>query len=202
VLYFTDSIDEYWSQSYNTFDSHKMVNIGKDVDLDLGDDAEEDTYEEEDFQPLVDFCKSNLKPKVNKVVLSKRLTTTPSALISTAYSYSANMERIQRAQALGAGLDPFMTAKRVLEINPTHPLVQKIRDLVVENPDNQVAVDMAQLLYDTAALHSGFALDDPSVFAQSIHRMMTFGLDRADSLSEALVGEQEEEDVEVEHDEL
>merc|ERR1712137_707246 len=101
VLFFTDSIDEYWSQSYNTYDSHKLVNIGKDVDL-------------EDFQPLLDFCKSNLKPKVNKVVLSKRLTSTPSALISTAYSYSANMERIQRAQALGAGLDPFMSAKRVL----------------------------------------------------------------------------------------
>merc|ERR1712211_57129 len=128
----------------------------------------------------------------NKVVLSKRLTTTPSALISTAYSYSANMERIQRAQDLGAGLDPFMTAKRVLEINPTHPLVQKIRDLVVENPDNQVAVDMAQLLYDTAALHSGFALDDPSVFAQSIHRMMSFGLDRSDLLSETLGAEQAE----------
>jgi len=206
VLYFTDSIDEYWSQTFNTFDSHKLVNIGKDVDLDLGDDAEEETFDEEEFQPLVDFCKSNLKPKVNKVVLSKRLTTTPSALISTAYSYSANMERIQRAQALGAGLDPFMTAKRVLEINPTHPLVQKIRDLVVENPDNQVAVDMAQLLYDTAALHSGFALDDPSIFAQSIHRMMSIGLDRSDRLSETLGTEQadaeEEEADEVEHDEL
>jgi len=201
VLFFTDSIDEYWSQSYNTFDTHKMVNIGKDVDLDLGDETEEETFDEEEFQPLVDFCKSNLKPKVNKVVLSKRLTTTPSALISTAYSYSANMERIQRAQALGAGLDPFMTSKRVLEINPTHPLVTKIRDLVVENPDNQVATDMAQLLYDTAALHSGFALDDPSVFAQSIHRMMTFGLDRADSLSETLQQEVVEAE-EVEHDEL
>jgi len=201
VLFFTDSIDEYWSQSYNTYDSHKLVNIGKDVDLDLGDETEEDSVDEEDFQPLLDFCKSNLKPKVNKVVLSKRLTSTPSALISTAYSYSANMERIQRAQALGAGLDPFMSAKRVLEINPAHPLVQKIRDLVVENPDNQVAVDMAQLLYDTAALHSGFALDDSAAFAQSIHRMMTFGLDRSDVLSQTYDAEEVEEE-EPTHDEL
>merc|ERR1712063_149505 len=193
VLYFTDAIDEYWTQHYNTYESKKLVNNAKDVDLDLEEPEEDNALEEEAFQPLLDFFKASLKSKVSKVVLSKRLTSTPSALISTAYSYSANMERIQRAQA--------MSAKRVLEINPAHPLVQKIRDLVVENPDNQVAVDMAQLLYDTAALHSGFALDDSAAFAQSIHRMMTFGLDRSDVLSQTYDAEEVEEE-EPTHDEL
>merc|ERR1711879_1000298 len=96
VLYFTDAIDEYWTQTYNTYEDRKLVNISKDVDLNLN--------EEEEVQPLLDFFKSALKSKVGKVVLSKRLTTTPSALISTAYSYTANMERIQRAQTLSQGV--------------------------------------------------------------------------------------------------
>jgi heat shock protein beta len=86
VLYFTDAIDEYWTQSYNAYESHKLINIAKDVDLDLEEPEEDNTLEEEEFQPLLDFFKSSLKSKVSKVVLSKRLTTTPSALISTAYS--------------------------------------------------------------------------------------------------------------------
>jgi len=192
VLYFTDSIDEYWTQSYNTYDSHKLVNIAKDIDLDLGEEEEAEVPNEEEFQPLLDFFKSTLKSKVSKVVLSKRLTTTPSALVSTAYSYTANMERIQRAQALSAGLDPFMMSKKVLELNPSHELVQQLRDVVVENPESQVATDMAQLLFDTAALHSGFALDDPSVFAKSIHRMMAMGISQADL--EAPVVEEEAHD--------
>lgn len=177
VLYFTDAIDEYWTQTYNSYEGKRLVNIAKDVDLDLGEDSEEDEQTEEaEFQPLLDFFKSALKSKVSKVVLSKRLTTTPSALISTAYSYTANMERIQRAQTLGGGLDPFMASKKVLELNPSHELVKELLSIVNENPDSQVATDMAQLLFDTAALHSGFALDDPSVFAKSIHRMMAMGL--------------------------
>jgi heat shock protein beta len=176
VLYFTDAIDEYWTQSLNAYEGKKLVNIAKDVDLDLDDVEEENVEDEEEFQPLLDFFKSSLKSKVSKVVLSKRLTTTPSALISTAYSYTANMERIQRAQTLSQGVDPFMASKKVLELNPSHELVRELLSIVQENPESQLATDMAQLLYDTAALHSGFALDDPSVFAKSIHRMMAMGI--------------------------
>merc|ERR1712137_639299 len=178
VLYFTDAIDEYWTQTYNSYESKKLVNIAKDVDLDL-DEPEEDAIEEEEFQPLLDFFKETLRSKVSKVVLSKRLTTTPSALISSAYSYSANMERIQRAQTLAQGLDPFMVSKKVLELNPQHELIRNMLEIVKENPENEVAADMAQLLFDTAALHSGFALEDPSLFAKSIHRMMQMGISTA-----------------------
>ena len=174
VLYLIDSIDEYWTQHLTTYDNVKLVNVAKDVDLNL--DEEEDLVNEEMFQPLLDFFKSTLGSKVSKVVLSKRLTSTPSALVSTAYSYSANMERIQKAQTLSQGLDPFMMSKKVLELNPTHELVLELLDLVNSDPEGQLAADMAQLLFDTAALHSGYDLDDASVFAQSIHRMMDLAI--------------------------
>merc|ERR1712137_843421 len=192
VLYFTDAIDEYWTQHYNTYESHKLVNIAKDVDLDLDEPEEDNSLEEEEFQPLLDFFKSTLKSKISKAVLSKRLTTTPSALISTAYSYTANMERIQRAQTLSQGLDPFMMSKKVLELNPSHDLVKELLEIVQENPESQLATDMAQLLFDTAALHSGFALDDPAEFAKSVHRMMAMGINSRPA----------EADSEVHHDEL
>merc|ERR1711879_157725 len=169
--------DEYWTQTYNTYEDRKLVNISKDVDLNLNEEEEENPLEEEEFQPLLDFFKSALKSKVSKVVLSKRLTTTPSALISTAYSYTANMERIQRAQTLSQGVDPFMMSKKVLELNPSHELVKELLAVV---PENQLATDMAQLLFDTAALHSGFALDDAATFAKSIHRMMAMGIANTD----------------------
>jgi len=178
VLYFTDPIDEYWTQTYNTYESIKLINISKDVDLNIDDeqDEEDKALDEVEFQPLLDFFKSELKSKISKAVISKRLTTTPSAIISTAYSYTANMERIQRAQTLSQGLDPFMASKKVLELNPNHDLVKQLLHLVNENPEDQLASDMANLLFDTAALHSGFAVESPSDFAKSVHRMMLMGL--------------------------
>mmetsp|Transcript_18220 Transcript_18220/g.31020 ORF Transcript_18220/g.31020 Transcript_18220/m.31020 type:complete len:745 (-) Transcript_18220:42-2276(-) len=176
VLYLVDSIDEYWTQQYTTYENVRFVNVAKDVDLNI--DEEEDHFDVEEFQPLVDFFKSTLGSKVSKVTLSKRLTSTPSALVSTAYSYSANMERIQRAQTLTHGVDPFMLSKKVLELNPSHELVRELLDLVNTDPESQLAIDMAQLLFDTAALHSGFALDDPSTFARSVHRMMDLAINQ------------------------
>merc|ERR1712193_197188 len=80
VLYCTDAIDEYWTQTFNTYEGKKLINIAKDVDLELENTEEEEAVEEQEYQPLLDFFKSTLKSKVSKVVLSKRLTTTPSAL--------------------------------------------------------------------------------------------------------------------------
>jgi len=88
------------------------------------------------------------------------------------------MERIQRAQTLTHGVDPFMLSKKVLELNPSHELVRELLDLVNTDPESQLAIDMAQLLFDTAALHSGFALDDPSTFARSVHRMMDLAINQ------------------------
>jgi len=177
VLFFTDSIDEYWTQSYSTYEGHQFINIAKDVNLEIEDtDKEAEEVKEEDYKELLSFFKTHLSTKISKAVLSKRLTTTPSALISSAYSFSANMERIQRAQALGQGVDPFLASKKVLELNPKHQLVQELNKRILLNPNDQTAVDLAKILYDTAALHSGFSLDSPADFAKSIHRMMELGL--------------------------
>merc|ERR1712137_1476469 len=194
VLYLTDSIDEYWTQTFTTYDGTQLVNIAKDVNLELEEEEEEEEVDAEEFKDLLAFFKAQLGSKISKAVLSKRLTTTPSALISSAYSYSANMERIQKAQALGQGVDPFMSSKKILELNPKHDLVIELNNRVTVNPNDQTAIDLGRILYDTAALHSGFSLDNPSAFARSIHRMMELGLRVADPA--------EAPEPEPEHDEL
>jgi len=191
VLYLTDSIDEYWTQSYQTYDGHQLVNISKDVNLDIEEDAEkpEDGEEVETFTELTTFFKNTLGSKISKCVLSKRLVSTPSALVSAAYGFSANMERIQKAQALGGGIDHFMGAKKVLELNVKHPLVLELNRRVTLNPNDITAVDMAHILYDTAALHSGFGLENPAAFAKNIHKMMELGLSVAPEVEKVVIEE-------------
>lgn len=177
VLYFTDSIDEYWTQAMSAFDGHKLVNVAKDTNLDIDDEDEEDAdLLEEQFGDLKAFMKETLKGKITKCVLSTHLSSSPSAIVSSSYSYTANMERIMKAQALGQGVDAFMAPKKVLEINPKHPLIVDLNDRIAADPEDQQAIDTAELLFDTAALHSGFSLDDPSAFAGRIHRMLSTGL--------------------------
>lgn len=180
VLYFTDSIDEFWTQTFTTFDGKQLVNISKDVKLGIEDETpEEEKIDEEEFKPLLEFFKSTLGTKISKAIISTRLTSTPAALISGAHSYSANMERIQKAQALGSGIDPFMLSKKVLEINPQHSIITHLKQLVEADASAQAAKDIAEILFDTAALSSGFSLDDPTVFTKSIHRILTTNLENA-----------------------
>jgi heat shock protein beta len=180
VLYFTDSIDEFWTQAFSTFDGKQLVNIAKDGNLGLEDkEEEEEKVGEDEFKPLLDFLKSTLGSKVSKAILSSRLTSTPAALISGAHSYSANMERIQKAQALGGGIDPFMMSKKILEINPKHPIIQHLRELVDSNSEDEAARDIAEILFDTAALSSGFSLEDPAIFTRRIHRILSTNLENA-----------------------
>jgi len=198
VLYFTDSIDEYWTQSMSAFDGHKLVNVAKDTSLDIDDEEEEDAdLLEEQFGDLKTFMKDTLKSKITKCVLSTHLSSSPSAIVSSSYSYTANMERIMKAQALGQGVDTFMAPKKVLEINPKHPLIIDLNDRIAADPEDPIAIDTAELLFDTAALHSGFSLDDPSGFAGRIHRMLAAGLGLGEDAEEA-----EEAEPAHSHDEL
>jgi len=206
VLYFTDPLDEYLTQAMPEFEGKKLINIAKEGDLDLYNSEEEKEQakkQAEDYKPLTDFLKRKLSGKIIKAVLSNRLTKTPSALVSSGYSYTANMERILRAQALSTGnIDSFMAPKKVLEINPKHPIIQELFRRVQEDEDDVVSDDLAQVLYDTAALQSGFHIDDTSGFARRIHRMMKLSL----NLNYEEPADQEEtneaEEKEHTHDEL
>ena len=181
VLYMTDAIDEYTLANLEKYDGkYKLTNIAKEG-LKLDDekvDQEKEKQVELQFQDLTKFMKNQLKAKVEKVVISKRLTTSPSALVSGSSGWTANMERIIKAQALG---DPkaaqFNTPKRILEINVRHPLIKELNNRIKANPEDPAALDITELMYDTAALQSGFMLDEPKDLAQKIHKILFNTLD-------------------------
>jgi len=178
VLYLTEPIDEYLAPGIGSYDGkYPMVNVGREG-LKLDTDQEEEEKFSEEFKDLVDFLKAHHSGRLEKVVVSNRLTKSPSALVSNSWGYTANMERIVRAQALGDSkmANISKTAKKVMEINPRHPIIKELNARIQVDPEDPVARDTADLLYDTAALHSGFSLDEPSKFAERIHRMMKLSL--------------------------
>merc|ERR1711907_815129 len=204
VLLMTDSIDEYVTQNLAKFDGkYTLTGISKEgVKLPGESDDQFITAEmEETFKPLLDFLKDNVEG-VNKVVLSKRLTTSPAALVSGSFGYSANMERIVRAQALGdRSASWMMNGQKQMEINPRHSIIKALL-AKVEAEETESAKSVAALLYETARLRSGFEVSDPASFAASINEMLAKQLDTdvsAETFEEVV--EEEEEDDEEEEDE-
>lgn len=175
VLYMTDPLDEYVMQHLTSYEGKQFFNLAKS-DLDLGD---EDKESEEQFKVLTDFLKNALKSKITKAVVSHRLRKTPSAIVASGFGYTPNMERIIKAQALATGSNTFMSPRKVLEVNPKHPIVQELLRKVQADESDPLATDLAGVLYDTAALHSGFSIEDPAEFANRIHKMikLSLGLD-------------------------
>jgi len=120
--------------------------------------------------------KKELALKIDRAVISNRLTNSPSALVSSTYGWTANMERIVKAQALATDKNTMMSPKKVMEINPRHPLIKELNARVSSNPDDPEAKDIAELMYETASLSSGFSLEDPSDFASRIIKIMNKNL--------------------------
>eukprot|EP00897_Mesotaenium_endlicherianum_P005416 jgi/Mesen1/4902/ME000244S04075 len=172
VLYLTDAVDEYLMQNLTEYDDKKFQNASKE-DLKIGgkkDKAKEKDVKES-FKELVTWWKDELTMKeVENVKISNRLADTPCVVVTSKYGWSANMERIMASQALA---DPskqaYMKGRRTLEINPRHPLIKELRELVGKDKKDPDAVQTARILYETALLESGFVLEDPSVFAQRVY---------------------------------
>lgn len=204
VLFFVEPIDEYWTQHLSTFDGKRLVNVARDGDLGIEGEEEKEKNEEDakNLESLVKFLKTTLSSKITKCVVSKRLTKTPSALVASSFGYSANMERIMKAQALSAGQDSFMAPKKILEINPSHPIIKELLRRINGDAEDPIAKDIAELMFDTAALHSGFSLDDPSKFASRVHKMMSLGLNLDENEQEVVEEVDVEEDGHIHHDEL
>merc|ERR1740125_60872 len=115
--------------------------------------------------------KDILDKKVEKVVVSNRLVASPCCIVTSQYGWTANMERIMKAQALrDTSTMGYMAAKKHLEINPNHSIVNAINDKIVADPNDKSIKDLIMLMFETALLTSGFALDDATIHASRIHR--------------------------------
>jgi len=179
VVYMVDPIDEYVVQQLKEFDGKQLVSVTKEG-LELPEDEEEKKKREEDkakFESLCKVIKDILDKKVEKVVISNRLVESPCCIVTSQYGWTANMERIMKAQALrDTSTMGYMAAKKHLEINPDHSIIETLRKKAEADKNDKAVKDLVMLLFETALLSSGFALEDPAVHASRIHRMIKLGL--------------------------
>merc|ERR1712061_713098 len=179
VVYMTEPIDEYVVQQLKEFDGKNLVSVTKEG-LELPEDEDEKQKKEEDMKKFEGLCKvmkDILDKKVEKVVVSNRLVSSPCCIVTSQYGWTSNMERIMKAQAL-RDTSPmgYMAAKKHLEINPDHAIVENLRQRAEADKNDKSVKDLVLLLFETALLSSGFSLEDPAVHAKRIHRMIKLGL--------------------------
>jgi molecular chaperone HtpG len=190
VLYMTEPIDEYCVQQLKEYDGKKLVSVTKEG-LELPEDEDEKKKFEEDkakFEKLCETIKETLgSSKVEKVSVSNRLTTSPCVIVTSEHGWSANMERIMKAQALRDNSTMgYMAAKKNMEINPDHSVINAINEKILADPNDKSIKDLVLLLFETSMLTSGFNLDDPQVHANRIHRMIKLGLGIDEDADDAL----------------
>lgn len=179
VVYMTEPIDEYVVQQMKEYDGKQLVSVTKEG-LELPEDEEEKKKREDDkakFENLCKVMKDILDKKVEKVVVSNRLVESPCCIVTSQFGWTANMERIMKAQALrDTSTMGYMAAKKHLEINPDHSIIDTLRVKADEDKNDKAVKDLVMLLFETSLLSSGFALEDPGVHAARIHRMIKLGL--------------------------
>jgi len=179
VIYMIDPIDEYSVQQLKEYEGHNLVCVTKEG-LQMPEDEEEKKRLEEaksQYEGLCKVMKEILDKKVEKVVVSNRLVTSPCCIVTSQYGWSANMERIMKAQALrDTSTMGYMAAKKHLEINPDHPIIKTLKEKSDADKNDKAVKDLCLLLFETSLLASGFTLEDPTSHANRIHRMIKLGL--------------------------
>ena len=180
VLYMVDAIDEYAIGQLKEYDGKKLISATKDG-LKLDDDSEEEKQKKEEkkksFENSCKIIKDILGDKVEKVVVSDRIVDSPCCLVTGEYGWTANMERIMKAQALrDNSMGGYMSSKKTMEINPDNGVMEELRKRAEADKNDKSVKDLVLLLFETALLTSGFSLEEPNTFAARIHRMLKLGL--------------------------
>jgi len=180
VLFMVDAIDEYAVGQLKEYDGKKLVSATKEG-LKLDDETEEEKKKKEEkkksFENLCKTIKDILGDRVEKVVVSDRIVDSPCCLVTGEYGWTANMERIMKAQALrDSSMSSYMSSKKTMEINPDNGIMEELRKRAETDKNDKSVKDLVLLLFETALLTSGFSLEDPNTFAARIHRMLKLGL--------------------------
>merc|ERR1719145_317030 len=210
VLMLSDHLDEPCIQKLADYEGKKFVSIQKaDVKLDETEEEKKRFTKLKDmYKPLTDWWKEKLTDltekgamkdagvKVEKVEISKRLTESPVVVVTSQFGYSAQQERVMKAQSFqNKDQIGMMSGRKTLEINPNHPVIVDLLSKVKSDKEDKAAVDTAQVLFQTALIESGYEIADPSALVNRVYRLMSkeLGVDPDAPMKEVEVPEGEEE---------
>jgi len=198
VLFMIDPIDEHAVQQLKEYNGKKLMDVSKEgLDLSMNEEEKKKAQEEKSsFEALCKKMKEILGDNVEDVIVGERMVDSPASLVTTEYGWSANMQRIMKAQVLRDNqMSSFMIGKKKMEVNPNHSIMKELKNKFTANESDRTVKDLVWLIYETAALTSGFTLKEPVVFASRIHKLIKLGLSIDDDDDEIKENEEKVEEL-------